>query len=215
LKVFGLRGTEDPFPVTVLTVDPQYPPGDPRAVVDERPLHPPGTKDYSVTNSKRNLYGVCIAMTAGDWQTATRLASLAWDPPDASYLGPRSEMCRPHDQHLAYAVKHLLADHVDECMAELSRVRTRPQDVRPREVANLIRALATDDPVLFYDAIRDLLDWHERWDPDRNSSYEMSSVEKFICIWGTGLSAWALQRRLLPIEDLPQGNVYLPLELIT
>ena len=51
LKVFELRRTSDAFPVVVMTLDPTKPEDDPASVIDERPLHPPGTKDYSLTNS--------------------------------------------------------------------------------------------------------------------------------------------------------------------
>lgn len=194
-RVFELRGTT------------------PAASSLARQLHQEA-KEYSTTNSKNNIRAVCIALAARDFGAAERIASLAWDPPHADYVSPQSEVCRTSDQHLAYAVSHLFAGRLDETLRELKQVRARPKEIRPRETANLVRALATDDTMLFYDAIRDLLEWHERSSPEQDPYEFLSESDKFICIWGTGLCAWALRRGLLPLEDLPQGNVYLPLELI-
>jgi YD repeat-containing protein len=70
LHVFELRGTEEPFQVTILTVDPGKSEHDPAFVVGDRQLHPP--KDYSVTNSR-------------DWTDSTlRLQSLT-EPTGSRY----------------------------------------------------------------------------------------------------------------------------------
>src|SRR5437667_8882292 len=53
LRMFELRGTSEAFPVVVVTVDPTKAEHDPAFVIGHRPLHPAGTRDYSLTNSKR------------------------------------------------------------------------------------------------------------------------------------------------------------------
>jgi hypothetical protein len=212
LSVFVLRATEEAFPVVLVTIDTQHP-SDPRHAI-ERPMHPPGTKDYSLTNSKSNLRAVCIAMSAGEWDIAPRLAALAWDPPTASFINSRSEICRPYDQHLAYAVRHLFTDEHRKAVAELDKVRTRPTEVRPRELANLIRALINDDRESFLTALENLLNWHEHIKSD-SAWYEFyGENDKFLCLWAIGFSAWAVRRGLIDVADLPQSNVYLPIELI-
>ena len=209
LKVFELRGTEEAFPVVLVTIDVRNP-----GQTLESPRHPPGTKDYSLTNPKANLRGVCVAMSAGEWETAARLAALAWDPPKASYINARSQTCRLYDQHLAYAVRDLFANKYLEAGAELDRVRTRPTEVRPREVANLVRALIDNNHNAFLAAMDSLLNWHEKINANRNSYEFNGATDKFLCLWAIGFGALAVRRGLIEVADLPQDNLYVPIELI-
>lgn len=101
-RVFELRGTAPSFSVTVVALDPASPPGRPREL-SHKPLHPPGDKDYSLTNSVSGLQGMYLALIVGDKARARHLAEMVWDPPAASYIGPDSEICTPDQQHLAYA----------------------------------------------------------------------------------------------------------------
>jgi len=126
LKVFELRGTEPPFKVSTVTLNAQFRPDDPRYATEK--LSDPKGKDYSLSNSKDNCYGVCIASTTGDWDMATLLASLAWDPPSAPYITANSEVCRPHDTHLAYAMKHLLSEQPADALAALNKLRVSSRD---------------------------------------------------------------------------------------
>ena len=41
LKVFELRGTQPPFPVTLVTLDPNKKPGEPGFEIERRPMRPP------------------------------------------------------------------------------------------------------------------------------------------------------------------------------
>jgi hypothetical protein len=51
-----------------------------------------------------------------------------------------------------------------------------------------------------------------QWGRDQ---YELpTGTDKFLCYWALGLSAWAVQRGLVSIGELPPDNVYCPCELI-
>jgi hypothetical protein len=215
LKVFQLRGTEAPFPVLEVTLDPRFAGSDPRALVEKKWRDPPGAKDYSVTNSRANLRAVCIAMSAGNFDVAGQIAALAWDPPDARYIGPRSVICRPYELHLAYAVKHLFAGATEDALGELERVRVRPTDARPQTMKQMIRSISDATPEPFLNALSDLLSWHAklRWERDQ---YELAGggTKKFLCFWALGLASWAVQRGLVTIDQLPDDNIYCPKELV-
>jgi len=124
LKVFELRGTKEAFPVVVMTVDPTKPEDDPAF----RPLHPPQTRDYSLTNSHDCFEAICVALIAGEYKIVDKLAKLMWDPPNASYISIHSEYITPNRIHLAYAVKHLLQENPTEAYKELGRITFRKAD---------------------------------------------------------------------------------------
>jgi hypothetical protein len=213
LRVAELRGTEDRFPVVLVAFDPSYPPGDPRRAV-EKPAHPPGSKDYSLGNSQENFGAVTWALTAGEFGLARQIASRAWDPPKASYVGLSSEVCTPNDQRIAYAVKHLFVGEVELARAELDRVRPNKRETSSRDnldVARMVRALAGDDRDLFLDGLRDLLAWH---DGRALRKQNHNSSDFFLCLPGLGLSALALHRNLIARDQLPDGNPFFPLDLL-
>ena len=143
-----------------LVVDPTYAPGDPRSVVSFEPANPPGTKDFSLTNSKTNFTSVFLALCVGEFGLAARLASLAWDPPKASYIHPNAS-CTSNDQHLAYAIKHLFAGDRDAALAETAQIRTRKRDHPDQYQSAMVQALSTVDEDRFSRALVDLLEWHE------------------------------------------------------
>jgi hypothetical protein len=213
LRVAELRGTEDRFPVVLVTFDPSFPPGDPRRAV-QKPAHPPGSKDYSLGNSQRNFEAVTWALTAGEYGLARQIASLARDPPKASYLGLSSEVCTPNDQRIAYAVKHVFAGQAELARAELDRVRPNKRETSSRDnldVARMVRALAGDDGDLFLDGLRDLLAWHESRALRKQNN---NSPGFFLCLPALGLSALALHRNLIARDQLPDGNPFFPLDLL-
>ncbi|NOX53662.1 MAG: hypothetical protein GXP27_04345, partial [Planctomycetes bacterium] len=121
LRVFELRGTLDAFPHDVVTIDVRYPEGHPKHMVIE-PSNPPGTKDFSTTNSRDNFKGVCMALMTGEFTLARQIAALAWDPPDAKYVFANSSTCTWNDQRLAYAMREFFAGNTDEALAFLAKV---------------------------------------------------------------------------------------------
>jgi hypothetical protein len=210
IKVFELRGTEDAFPAYILTYNPSLPPQDPVSSTLE-PLHPPGTKDYSLTNSNKNYRAVCEALIAGEDELAAQLASFIGDPPNEDYIGPRS-FCTPNDQRLAYALRELYQGGHDAVERELKGIRLAKKiDLHYRYQANMIRALATGNGPLFLEGLASLLDWHRQQAPSKRNRLD---PHFFICIPALGLCRLAVQRKLCTDGEFPQDDVFLPLELI-
>jgi hypothetical protein len=177
-----------------------------------------GTMDYSTTNSWRCFEGVCIALTAGEYATADQLANLIWDPPDASYLGPRSEVCTLGQQHVAYAVKHLFQDHGEEAEGQLKQVRPGKLDGQILFVAKAVRGLLQRNDALFNEGLLELLFWHAkqvRALRRRNATdrYFPSDPDLYFCLAAVGLSIFAVRRQFLPKSGLPE-DTYLPGELM-
>ena len=209
LGVFERRGTEPPFPVLEVTIDNRFPKEDPRHAVQKQ-RHPPDAKDHSVTNSRANFKGVCEAMASGELALASQLASLAWDPPDVNWISMRSEICTPNDQHLAYAIKHFFADDFSNMQSCLNKMRTGPRkDIQLAYVAGMLEAIVARNDLQFREWLGDLLDWHER-----HANSKQGVIDSELCLSGLAFSALAVKRGILPISELPQCNVYLPIDLI-
>lgn len=216
LKVVELRGTEEPFLKTVVTLDP----GDPRRAVVQ-PAHPPDARDDSLGNARKNLLYTCAALAAGEFDLAARIAALAGDPPDARWVGPRSPVCTPNDQHLAYAMKHLLAGGRERALAELSHIRPTGRDAIAAayaydfhgadhaDLAHLIRALAVGDAGLFGAGLEGLRRWHERV-----SAEDDASPDLLLSLHGTGLTALAVRRRLIARDRIPDDSPFLARALV-
>jgi hypothetical protein len=210
LKVFELRGQEEAFPAYVLTYDPTKEPTDPGSH-QIAPLHPPGTMDYSSTNSQKGYLAVCAAQIGGDDELAGRLAALIWDPPDADYIGRRSEVCTPNDQRLAYALRELFAGNNDGVRAELQGIRAGLKESYDTDQATMIRALVTGDTYGFRDALDSYLDWHRRRALDKRN---IDRVDFYLSLPALALCGQAVRRNVCPVDLFPQENVFLPLELI-
>jgi hypothetical protein len=209
-KVFELRGQEAAFPAFVLTYDPNKLPTDPGSH-ELKPMHPPGTMDYSLTNSREGYFGVCQALVAGEDDLAGCLATLIWDPPDASYIGRRSEVCTPNDQRLAYALRELLAGNRDGVLAELKGIRAGSKETYDTDQATMIRSLVTGETFAFRDALESYLHWHARRAVDKGN---LDAVDFFLCLPGLALCREAVRRQVCDPDLFPQDNVFLPLELI-
>jgi immunity protein 49 of polymorphic toxin system len=210
LKVFELRGTSEAFPAVLLTVDPTKPEDDPAFVIEERPLHPPGTRDYSLTNSRDCFQDICLALIGGEYATAEKLAGLMWDPPRASYIGPRSEVCTPNQQHLAYAVKELLHNHPEAAQKELKRIGCRKSEEQVAFLAKMVGGLAERDGASFLEGLQELLRWHRK---QVKKPYNQKDPEMYFCVPALGLSVLAVRGGLLQKAELP-SDPYLPAELM-
>jgi len=209
LRVAQLRGTDDAFPLFAVTLDP----ADPSRAIDG-PRQVSQGKDYSLGNSRDNFRGVTAALAAGEFDLAQRIAALALDPPDASYLGPSSEVCTPSDQRVAYAVRHLYADEADAALDLLARLRPSKRDERVADhadVARMVRALALGDAGLFLGGLGDLLAWHRM---TATKKWNYNDHDYILCLPGLGLSALAIRRGLIARDRLPEGDEFFPLELI-
>ena len=205
-KVFELRGTQGPFPVTVVTTDEKG------RVVTQEPLHPPDHVDYSQPNAADGLQGIYLALFAGDLDLARSIAEMLWDPPDAEYIHSGSEVCTPDQQHLAYAVKHLLLGEPETCLKELSRVDSRTATVDVQRQAEMVRAIARQQPDVFLRSLQALVDWHAKTAPRMIKRKHPDYSEYFLSIPGLGLVALAKVQGV--IEEVPISSVYLPLGLV-
>jgi hypothetical protein len=208
-RVFELRGTSPLFPVTVVTLDPNSPPGKPREL-SRKPLHSPGEKDYSLTNSASGLQGMYLALIVGDLARAWHLAEMVWDPPNADYIGPDSEVCTPDQQHLAYAVKQVILGDDQAALSEIGLISPKAQ-LEIKIQATMARAIVAGQDKVFLDNLDDLLAWHRKMALRKAN---LNDPDFFLSIAGLGLCALALQRGVVQREQLPQDNVYLPVELI-
>ena len=140
-------------------------------------MHPPGAVDHSLTNSREGLKAVYLALASGEGGLADKLASLLWDPPDATWLSASSVICTRNDHHLAYAVKSLFAGDAAGVEAELSEVRIRRKDEVPlRFHREMIRGLAAREPENFLAALKNLLAWHTNERTARRTNTKSSTI---------------------------------------
>jgi hypothetical protein len=101
--------------------------------------------DPSLTNSRRALHAMELALAAGARDLAEALARLVWDPPDASYLGPTSVVCTLEEQRLAYALRDLLlGETASDALRALPGTEWRDAGQRARGWG--IVSLAAGDP---------------------------------------------------------------------
>jgi hypothetical protein len=174
-------------------------------------------KDYSPINSNRCLQGMYLALIAGDIELAKSIARLTLDPPDARYIGPKSEVCTPNQQHLAYAVKNLLLGQPDHCSQELSLLHidiTRTKDqtelICQKE---MIEAIVSQQPDGFENSLKILIDWYEKTAPKMIKKKHPDYVDFFMSIPSLGLFALA-KTQGLNINEANFSSVYVPLDLV-
>lgn len=202
IELFVLRGTQEEFPVLDLIVDTSKPKGDStRSQVTER--REQGSRDYSLTNSKDAYWYVCLGLAIGEVQAARRLASMMWDPPDVDFIGPKSMVCTPNQQAVAYALRYFLEGQPEQAAAAVSCVRTPPHDYVGLQ-AQLVRCLLRGDGATFLRELPALLARHAKL-----SRREAWNPELYMCVPALGLAALAMETQLVTAEALPQ-DVYLP-----
>jgi Immunity protein 49 len=210
LKVFELMGTEEPFPVYMLDVDPTKRPTDPAFVLEAQRLNPSGTRDYSITNSHRCFMSICHALIPAEYEIVDKLAKLMWDPPKASYINIRSDST-PNRIHLAYALKHLLQEKPAEAHQELARVTFRKPDEEASYMAKMVRGLVDKSDAFFMEGLQELLNWHKKKAKHPSNFYY--DPDLFFCVPAVALCILAIRRGLIQKTQLPD-NPYFPLELI-
>lgn len=207
LRIMELRGTEDPFPVTIITIDITKSPDDPTCSTS-RDRYPPGTKDFSNTNSRDALEGVFVALAGGQIELAGKIASLIWDPPDADYIHGKSEVCTYEDQALAYAVRSLLAGDVAGVRRELARIR-RVEGPHAFQ-KGMVLALLDGAPIDFNRSLTRLLAWHDRWARREGPIF----YTDYLCFPALGLAALGLARRVFDRDWIACEDPSFPVDLI-
>jgi hypothetical protein len=168
-------------------------------------------EDYSLSNSRDGYFGVCQALIADEDELARRLSALIWDPPNAGYIGRRSEVCTPNDQRLAYAFRELLGGNRDGVLTELKGIRAGSKQTYDTDQATMIRSLVTGETFTFRDALESYLFWHRRRAVHK---WNLDAVDFFLCLPGLALCREAIRRKVCDPDLFPQDNPFLPLELI-
>ena len=155
----------------------------------------------------RFAYLACII---GEFGLARDIALRIEDPPDASYIGTRSEVCTPKQQHLAYAVRALFAQDRMETDAQLRQVRRGRKDDEETLQATMIRAILEPAGNAFIAALGELLRLSaRRADKDSNLS------DRILCVPGLGLARLGIEQRVITGAELPRDDVRFPIELLS
>ncbi len=209
-KVVENREGESGFSAYDLRYQSDFPPGHSDSIAEFKPLYDEKSKDYSLTNSRNQYLAVCEALIAGEDALADQLARSIWDPSNASYIGPRS-FCTPNDQCLAYALREFFKGNTVDAQFELNKFRRTKVSAVANDEAAMIQSLLDNNADHFKDGLASLLARHGREAVSKKNS---SNPEFFICVPGLGLCKIAILRQMLTREELPQKNVFLPIELL-
>lgn len=194
-EVFQLRATTPAFPVTIVN--------GPRSVA------PSGAVDASLTNSRRGLLAMQVALISGDTYLVEQIAAMVGDPPDATYIGPDSEVCTPEEQGLAYALKaHLLGQHAVAFFYTAGLAAARPP---VRQQAVIIEALIDRDAGTFVAALGDLLAAHAAVASDPHNAREPRCL---INLPALALAALAIQSGVIYPDRVAADDPYLPRALL-
>lgn len=218
LRVFQLRGTQPAFTVTLVDLPPVAPilpavdssevaTEVPHGEVLKRALNLPGEVDYSLTNSRTGFRAILLGLLTPERDLAHNIAELVFDPVNADYIGPNSEVCTPNEQHVAYALKSYLLNDSAEASVQLKVIEDPPEYMAHQVL--MIQALIDKNPLGFLSGLKQLLREHRRW-----AEIDSHQYEGFLCLASLGLSAAALLAGVIALESLPAENIYLPLHLL-
>ena len=180
LRVLQLRGTSQ-----YTSIKPARKSGDPPVTT----VH----TDFGTGCSWDAFESACLAHMVGSRGVAEDIARLIWDPPDADYVGRRSEICTPEQQKIAYAIRDLgttaYADSRSQLkrISELWRVRRFPKQVAYQ--AGLLHAIGEGNGTEFLKQLSSILAWHEQMAEREDHRFER---RRFLCLPGLGLGALAL-----------------------
>jgi hypothetical protein len=204
-RVFELRGTEEQFFVLDVTLRQS-------GSAEVKSRHPPGTKDFSVTNSARNLIVTTIGLSAGRLDLAREISLKAWDPPDADYLSASyGDLCTRNDQRLAYALREYHAGKDAECLSYLQQVRALPRHIDVWAKVNMIRSIVERKEEPFIEAVNDYLSWFEKQAKKIDNEYD---PQFFLATLPIGLSVLACHAGILAPGNLPQDNPRFSVDLL-
>jgi hypothetical protein len=186
LKVFELRGTE------------------------QCEVNGVWIKEYSTTNSQNCFEAICVSLVAGEWIIARSLAELMWDPANADYIGPKSEVCTTSQQSVACATRYLLLEQPAEIEKELRRIGPGRREQQIAALAKMVRGMAQHSDAIFNEGLLELLFFHGRF--ARRRDHE-TDPHRFFSLAAAGLSSLAIRRGLITKPQLP-GDEYLAMDLI-
>ncbi|MEW4564695.1 hypothetical protein AB1K70_19300 [Bremerella sp. JC770] len=168
----------------------------------------PVTIEYGFGNSNESYQASCLALIANQDDLARQIGEKIWDPDDATYISSRSTSCTRNQHHLAYAFRELLADSPESSEAELKKIHVQKREAAIFYQKKLIRALGTANKALFLDGLSLLVDKHKK------RARSTKEVDDYLCIAALGLCKLALKHSVCVLDDFPQDDVHLPLQLI-
>lgn len=196
-EVFRLRGTTPAFPVAV------------DDGLERHAVTPPGEVDASLTNSRRGLLAMQLALVAGDPSLVEQIAAMVGDPPDATYIGPDSEVCTTEEQEFAYAMKAYLLGQIAVAYFHTAGLAGSSSPVREQVVA--IEALIDRDEGAFLAVLDELLAAHAEAARDPRHVHEPRCL---IAIPALALAALANRSGVIDPSRLPDDDPYLPRALL-
>jgi hypothetical protein len=195
-EVFRLRGTTATFAVTVVDAE------------KRQAATSPAEPDASLTNSRRGLLAMQLALVAGDPALVEHIAAMIGDPPNASYLGPDSVVCTTEEQGLAYAMKAFLLGQTAVAYFHTAGLSGSSSPIREQSVA--IDALINRDRGAFLAALNELLTVHIGAARDPHHVHEPRYL---IAIPVLALAAIAIGSGMIEQSSLPE-DPYLPRALL-
>jgi hypothetical protein len=200
----------EPIPVTLVTL-PGGAGDNPRTSAPARREHEWGGRDESLTNSWTGRSAIYIALSVGEHTVAREIARYVYDPPDANYLGPRSEVLTPNQQRLAYAVRDLVLGDARQAVVETDGLE-RPESGIETE-ATLVQDIALSNAQRFRMNLGTLLVEHKR---TAHEPVNRNDPEYFLSLPGLGLSQLAVRAGLVSpaeLEPIARSSIYLPVAL--
>jgi Immunity protein 49 len=192
-EVFRLRGSEAAVPSLVVT----------EHGVDQATR---ADTDLSLTNLRRGLLAMYVALVAGDRRLAERIADQLGDASDAR---SPAEASANEEQQLASALRALLLGQDAVAFFHARGLADGPPSVAAHAAA--LNALIAGDQRAFLDALRRLLEAHT---DDANDERNAREPRLLMSLPGLGLSALAVTSGLLELHELPADEIYLPLMVI-
>ena len=164
--------------------------------------------DRSDVSSCRTFRILSAAWILGEEDGAIRLATEIGDPPNAAYVGPKSEICRSDRQQFALAIREFVVGSGSEALQRCRRVGALREDVAAW--TTILNGILQQTGERMPGALQALVDSHER---EAHRKKYPFNIEYGVCLEALGLIAIALRRRLVDLEQLPQSQ-FLPYHLI-
>jgi len=205
-QVVRLRGTDDPFPVTVYTLNPNLSPTDPNYARRE-PGHPPGAKDFSLGNAGSSYRATFLALIAGQPELARRVALQIWDPPKPGWVGyHKYATCTINEQRLAFALRKVYEGD-DEGGLKLVKMigPTRGERSGVLEQSIMWKGIFERNPTRFIGGLTDLLHVHQKI-----ARQNRAESDKFLCVPGLGISILAVSRGLVDVAPASRSLARIP-----
>lgn len=149
-----------------------------------------------------------LALVAGDPSLVEQIAAMVGDPPNATYIGPDSEVCTSEEQGLAYALKAYLLGETAVAYFYTAGLAGSSSPIREQAIA--IDALIDLDQGLFLSGLDELLAAHTEAARDPGRMHEPRFL---VSIPALALAALANRSGVIDASRLPDAP-YMPRALL-